>query len=138
MAGGERLFVEHGGGSGVYQEAFVGAVHLNDDDRKAIAALQGNFGGVGGGARRGGGVRICVCAWQGLRVGARRLRGEREREQQARESDREQTGSDAHHFLNGTEAVTWSIRCKIATFAERKADSSRKRRELQFPPMSRA
>ncbi len=45
---------------------------------------------------------------------------QREREQQARESDRNQTGSDAHHFLDGNETVTWSIRRKIATFAERK------------------
>ena len=138
MAGGERLFVEHGRSGGVYQEALVGAVHLNDDDGKAITALQGNFGGVDGGVRRGGGVRVCACAWHGLGVGAWRSHGEREREQQARESDRKQTGSDAHHFLDGTETVTWSIRRKIATFAERKADSSRKRRELQFPPMSRA
>ena len=138
MAGGEGFFIEHAGGGGVDQEAFVGAVYLDDDDGEAIAALQGNFAEVGSGARRGGGVRVCVCACRGLGVGAWRLRGERERKQQARKSDRKQTRSDSHHFLDGTETVTWSMRRKIATLAERKADSSRKRRELQLPPMSSA
>ena len=138
MAGSERFIVEHARGSGVYEEATVGAVYLEGYDGEAIAALQRNFSGANGRVRRGVGVRVCVCAWHGLGVGARRLRREPEQEQRARESDGEQTGSDAHHFLDGTESVTWSMRRKIATFAERKADSSRKRRELQFPPMSRA
>ncbi len=42
MAGGERLSLS-GRSGGVYQEALVSAVHLNDDDGKAITALQGNF-----------------------------------------------------------------------------------------------
>ena len=106
MAGGERFFVEHGGGGGVYQEALVGAVYLEDYDGEAIAALQRNFAGVDRRLR--------------LRGGAMRLH--REREDCCRENSQEHNRPNLHHSLDGEDDVTWSMRRRMAALAERKAD----------------